>query len=64
MATQRVLNGRRVLHTRKLSTDRIEVTYPPATSGGPRVREVIPFDTYQKNVRHEPAEGGVASAAR
>lgn len=54
---QRVLKGKRVLHTRKMSEDRIEVTFPPATPGGPRVREVIPFDTYQKTVSFETAAG-------
>lgn len=45
----RLYNGKRVLHTRKLSPTMIELTFPPAVAGGPRVKEVVSFDTYQKD---------------
>jgi len=62
MALQRFIDGKRVLHTRKLSDDRIEVTFPPATPGGPRVREVMAFDVYQKKASREEAAAAAPAA--
>lgn len=63
MAHQRYIDGKRVVHTRKLSEGRIEVTFPPATPGGPRIRETFSFDTYQKKVTYDgPGNPGPAAA--